>query len=240
MAKYKVLSTKKLEPSLVKQAKVDDIQIIEQAAIKVNPILSKEKWKEIFQIIESKKEFIVFTSSNAVNAVQKYLNDYTNPFDIKWKIFSLTGKTKDAVEASSLGFVIEKGWYAKELAEKIIASNVSEIVFFCGDKRREVLPKILREAGITVHEIVVYETILTPVVLKGAVDAVLFFSPSAVQSFFSVNQLTQDVVCFAVGQTTAETIRKFILNKIVISDHPAQEEVLGSVKNYFQNIKQMP
>ena len=89
MAKYRVLSTKKLDPSLIEQAKKNDIGIIEQEAIKVTPILSKEKWLEIFQVIQDKKEFVVFTSSNAVFALQKYLNDYTNPHPINWKIFSL-------------------------------------------------------------------------------------------------------------------------------------------------------
>lgn len=239
MAKYKVLSTKKLELSLVEQAREYDIEIIEQEAIKVYPILSKEKWQEIFGIIEAKKENIVFTSSNAVVAVRKYLNDYINPFDINWKIFSLSGKTKEAIESGSLGTIVETGRYAKELAEKIIANQIDEVVFFCGDKRREVLPKILKEAEVAIHEIVVYETILTPVVLKDTVDAVLFFSPSAVQSFFSVNQLKNDVVCFAVGQTTAGSIHEFSQNKIITSESPAQEKVLASVRQYFQNIKQM-
>ncbi len=237
MAKHKVLSTKKLEPSLVEQAEEDGFDIIEQEAIKVRPILSKEKWKKIFEIIEAKKETVVFTSSNAVSAVKKYLNDYINPFDINWKIFSLSGKTKEAIEASSLGTIIDTAWHAKELAEKIVVKKESEIVFFCGDKRREVLPQILKEAGVTVHEIVVYDTVQTPVILKEEIDAVLFFSPSAAQSFFSVNQLKEGIICFAVGRTTAESISKFTPNKIVISDHPAQEEVLASVKIYFQNIK---
>lgn len=239
MAMHKVLSTKKLEPSLVEKAGVDGIDIIEQEAIKVHPILSGEKWMEILEIIEAKKETVVFTSSNAVHAVKKYLNEYCNPVEINWKIFSLSGKTKEAVEISVLGTIVQTGWYAKELAEKIIADQIKEVVFFCGDKRREVLPQILRGADVTVQEIVVYETILTPVALNEEVDAVLFFSPSAAQSFFSINQLKKDVVCFAVGQTTAESIQKFTANKIVISDHPAQEQVVASVRNYFQNIKQM-
>lgn len=239
MAKYKVLSTKKLDPSLVKQAGENDIEIIERETIKVNPVLSKEKWEEIFQIIESKREFVVFTSSNAVLALKKYLNDYINPFQINWKIFSLSGKTREALKDVSLGVVIETAENSKDLAKKIIESKAKDLVFFCGNKRRDELPKILNEARIKVQEVIVYETIETPIAVETDIDAVLFFSPSAVQSFFSINQLNKDVVCFAVGNTTADSIQHFTNNKIVVSKSPSQEMMLASVRFYFEKQQQL-
>jgi uroporphyrinogen-III synthase len=236
MAKYKVLSTKKLEPSLAKQAEENNIEIIEQEAIKVKPILSKEKWQQISRVIESKKEFVVFTSSNAVLALNKYLNDYSNPSEIDWSIFSLSGKTKEALEGVSLGVIIETADNAKSLAEKIIKRNVSEIVFFCGNKRRDELPAILNDAGIKVQEVIVYESMETPVVAETDVDAVLFFSPSAVQSFFSVNQLKDNVVCFAIGQTTADSIAGVASNKTFVCNTPSQKALLREVVNYFKSV----
>jgi uroporphyrinogen-III synthase len=237
MAKYKVLSTKKLEPSLVEQAEENTIEIIEQEAIKVQPILSKEKWQEIFQLIESQKEFAVFTSSNAVLALKKYLHDYINPFKIDWKLFSLSGKTKAALEENGnlFGTIIETAENSKDLARKIIGGEVNEVIFFCGNKRREELPTILNEAGTKVHEVVVYETVETPAIASEDIDAILFFSPSAVQSFFSVNQLKSKVVCFAIGQTTADSIANFISNRIVVSESSSQEVLLASVLSYFKN-----
>jgi uroporphyrinogen-III synthase len=237
MAKHKVLSTKKLEPSLIGQAKENDIEIIEQEAIKTNPILSKEKWQEIFQLIESKKEFIVFTSSNAVLSVKKYLNEYINPFQTNWKIFSLSGKTKETLEENTedFGTIISTVDNSKTLAEKIVDAKVDEVIFFCGNKRRDELPNILKEAGIKVHEVVVYETIETPIIVNDDFDAILFFSPSAVQSFFSVNQLKNNTACFAIGATTANSIASFTDNKIIVSELPSQEKMLALVNFYFQN-----
>jgi uroporphyrinogen-III synthase len=236
MAKYKVLSTKKLKASLVEQAKETDIEISEQEAIKVNPILSKEKWNEISQIIESKKEFVVFTSSNAVHALQKYLNGYINPFEINWKIFSLSGKTKEVLEEVSLGTIIETAENSKDLGNKIIERKVSEVIFFCGNKRRDELPNILKKAGIDTREVVIYETIETPVAAEKDINAVLFFSPSAVQSFFSINQLNKDVVCFTVGNTTADSVKHFTNNKIIICEQPSQERMLASVETFFKTL----
>jgi len=236
MAKYKVLSTKKLEPLLIELAKESDIEIIEHEAVKVNPILSQEKWQAILGIIESKKEFVVFTSSNAVSALKKYLNDYVAPFQTRWKIFSLSGKTRQALEKTSFGTIIGTADYGKDLAQKIIEKEVSEVAFFCGNKRRDELPKMLTEAGIKVHEIVVYETDETPFAAEKEIDAVLFFSPSAVKSFFSINQLKVDVVCFAVGKTTADSIQHFTNNKIIICEQPSQEMMLASVTIYFKKL----
>ena len=235
MAKYKVLSTKKLDPPLVEQAGIDDIEIVDQEAIKVTPILSKEKWQEIYQVIEDKKQFVVFTSSNAVFALQKYVNDYTNPHPIDWKIFSLSGKTKESLEIiKGFGEIVDTAQNSKELAEKIVTKKLNEVIFFCGNKRRDELPSILKQAGIKIQEIVVYNTIDTPTPAETDINAVLFFSPSAVQSFFSINQLKQSVVCFAIGQTTENSIAACTNNKIITSKTSSQEGLLQEVINYFK------
>ena len=237
MAKYKVLSTKKLEPSLLKQAREKDIEIIEQEFISVKPIRSPEKLKEIIRYAESGKQFIVFTSANAVEAVDKYMHVGDTYYVIAWKMFCLSGKTKQAILNAEFleKDVICEAENATALAGKIIEQKVGQVVFFCGNKRRDELPSILRNAGITVHEVVVYETVETPVAVRDTIDGILFFSPSAVQSFFSVNQLKQDAVCFAIGQTTADSVVDYCDNKIIISESPSRETMLASVNFYFQN-----
>jgi uroporphyrinogen-III synthase len=238
MAMHKVLSTKKLEPSLVVQAKDNGIEITEQEAIKVNPILSVVKWHEIFHLVQNDKQFVVFTSSNAVVAVQKYLAEYVNPFDVNWRIFSLSGKTKEVLEQDleSFGSIVAVADDSKALAKKIVESGSKEVIFFCGDKRRDELPSMLAEASIKVHEIVVYETVETPVVATQDYDAVLFFSPSAAQSFFSVNQLNSRTVCFAIGQTTADKIAGACTCKIIATRSPRQGLLLQEVINYFKSL----
>ena len=57
MVKHKVLSTKKLEPSLVEQANQNGIEIIEQEFISVKPILSKEKQDEIMPWLQKKVSY---------------------------------------------------------------------------------------------------------------------------------------------------------------------------------------
>ena len=235
MTKHKVLSTKKLEPLLLERAKQEGIEITEQDAIVIKPILSREKWDEIFSFLEKKIGYAVFTSSNAVTALKKYLNEYINHLPPHWKIFCLSGKTKEVLSEEERLFdsIEATASSATELAQKIIASGAKELLFFCGNRRRDELPALLQNAGVQVHEVVVYEVEETPAVVRGDFDGVLFFSPSAVQSFFAANQLKEATVCFAIGQTTAASVKQATQNQLFISKEPTQEALLEEVIYYF-------
>jgi uroporphyrinogen-III synthase len=237
MAKYKVLSTKKLLPSLIEQAKQNDIEIIEQEFISVRPILSEEKFREVmFWMEQEGLNHIVFTSANAVQALQKYLHQGGNLLIPNWKVFAISGKTKDSLHPFIPDDkIIATADNSKALAQIILEQGANEVIFFCGNKRRDELPSILKDSGIKVREVVVYETIETPVVVNKDVDGILFFSPSAVQSFFSANQLRKHTACFAIGQTTADRIVDFTDNPMIVSESPSQEMMMASVQFYFQN-----
>ena len=235
MAKHKVLSTKKLEPSLVEKAKEAGIEIFEQEFISIRPIWSEGKFNEISRFFH--KPYVAFTSANAVVNVNAYLHSH-DAFPVPaWKFFCLSGKTKEAVLKSLVPMedIVGEAENAASLAAKVLEQNVQEIVFFCGNKRRDTLSNILEEAGVIVHEVVVYETLETPQVSTESIDGILFFSPSAVQSFFSVNQLKKDTICFAIGQTTADSLADFTDNRIIVSEAPSQEMLLASAQFYFQN-----
>ena len=238
MAKYKVLSTKRLLDSLVKQAKENDIEIIEKEFIYVEPIITEEKVKEVLDLAHSDKEYIAFTSANGVHPFKKYLHYKDNYYVAGWKIFCLAGKTKEELSesyAKLIGEIIDTAEDARTLAQKIIRSGVKEIIFFCGNKRRDELPSILKNAGLIVHEVTVYNTHEMPTMITDEIDGILFFSPSAVNSFFSVNQLKKNTVCFAIGQTSADVLSNFTDNKIIVSEFPSQEKMMASVNIYFKN-----
>jgi uroporphyrinogen-III synthase len=179
---------------------------------------------------------IVFTSVNAVEAVAQKINDKKlNPIAIRWKIFCIGYATKQSVVKNfgekSIAGVADN---AKDLAKTIIDANISEVIFFCGDQRRDELPGLLKKNKIGVKEIVVYKTIATPKKIEKKYDGILFFSPSAVKSFFQENKKDEQVMLFAIGNTTADEIRKFSKNKIVVSDVPDKKTLLNNVISYFQ------
>ena len=237
MTKYKILSTKKLEASLIEKAKLNNIEIIEQAAISINIISTKEKWQEIHHSAEATSQYVVFTSSYAVQAIKSFLHFYVNTTAIQWKIFSLSGRTKESIKGhlDLFGEIIDTAQDASSLAKKIIEHKVEKVIFFCGNKRRYELPDALKKAGIVVKELIVYNMTETAQPATDDVDGVLFFSPSAVNSFFTVNSLKKNTVCFAIGKTTAKGVSQFSNNKTIISELPNQEGVLAAVTRIFHN-----
>ena len=127
---------------------------------------------------------------------------------------------------------------ASLLAEKIIAKkNIEEIIFFCGDQRMNDLPEKLDSSGIAVNQIVAYKNIQQPKAIDENYDGIMFFSPSAVHSFFSENTIAGDVVLFAIGNTTASIIQTYCVNKIVVSEWPGAENLAALAIQYFETDK---
>jgi uroporphyrinogen-III synthase len=235
MAKYKVLSTKILKASLVDQVKGKGIEFLQQDFIATKPI---EAIEENIRSLLSKQN-LVFTSANAVNIVTKVFKEFPEVRRLH-KIFCLAGKTKQSLLEN--GFeenkIAGEGENATALAKEIIRHGVKDIVFFCGNRRREELPSILKSAGVTVNELAIYTTSETSLVISDGLDAILFFSPSGVNSFFTSNKIKESAVCFTIGQTTADAVKQHTTNKIIISKDPSQEAITEAVITYFQNINQ--
>src|SRR5690349_19480593 len=236
MARYKVLSTKKLEPSLIEEARKNDIEIVEQEFISIKPIWNQQTFDKIISLADQGISSIAFTSANAVDSLNSYMHAGDIYHGMRWNIFCLSGKTKEAVSNALLLIknIAGEADNAPELANKIIQQGVREIIFFCGNKRRDELPAVLKSSKVKVHEIILYETIETPTVIKDDFDAVLFFSPSGVQSFFSSNELHSDTICFAIGKTTATSIATFSNNKIIKSPAPDPKMMVEEVIKHFK------
>jgi uroporphyrinogen-III synthase len=237
---HKILSTKKLDPSLKEEMEQKAVEVVEQEFITIQPINTLEKHQEVFLWITNTEPIAVaFTSQHAVTYVFKHLHSYDTYYvPAQWKLFCLEGATRNAViEQKYDNQVVDTASNATELAKKIITNGTfKKALFFCGNKRRDELPALLKEQGIEVHEVIVYETVETPVVATQDMDAVLFFSPSAVKSFFSVNSLPKKTACFAIGATTAQAITDYTDNRVITSDDTTQESLLASVWFYLQNI----
>jgi uroporphyrinogen-III synthase len=123
---------------------------------------------------------------------------------------------------------------ASGLADEIIENDEPEdVIFFCGNQRRGELPRKLREHNIAVNEIIVYETTAIEHVVEKVYNGILFFSPSAVESFFKKNKLPEQTVVFAIGDTTAASIHRYCSNKIMISDSPGKDELVEQAMVYF-------
>ena len=167
---------------------------------------------------------LIFTSQNAAQSV--LLHPKCEELKTK-NVFCVGIKTKALLEENGFNVIVYVD-YASDLAEIItlIYSNES-YTFFSGNLRKETLPKALKEAKIKFNEIQVYETTLTPQKIKTTVDGILFFSPSAVESYLKDNKIKAEI-CFCIGNTTAESLEKITKN-IIVADQPSVENVIEDV-----------
>ena len=115
------------------------------------------------------------------------------------------------------------------------------------DRANPDLPPALEQHGAVVTEVVAYRT-LRPTAINernlkqiadGAADAVLFFSPSAVQHFaelFGGEQLRalQDKLAIAaVGPVTANALREAGIRRFVVSADTTAAAVIEALEKYF-------
>lgn len=121
---------------------------------------------------------------------------------------------------------------AKALAEFIIKNGEQSVLFICGKQRREELPNILKKAQINVIEQVIYHTqILQKNVDLQSVDALAFMSPSSVDGMVE-NGGFNNLPCFAIGPTTAQTLIEHG-QKPIISTESSAESLTQTAKAYF-------
>lgn len=216
MAKsIQILSTKKLSGEQRQALENANLEVLEADFIK-----TQNKSFELKDLNEN----LIFTSQNAVHSI------LSNPKaeELKSKnVFCVGLKTKILLSENGFNVVAYTG-YATDLAEIItLIYGRESFTFFSGNLRRETLPKALKDAGVKFNEIHVYETTLQPQKIKTTVDAILFFSPSGVESYLKDNKIKKET-CFCIGETTAEALHKITKN-IIIADQPTVEDVIEDV-----------
>lgn len=214
-----VLSTKILSNSQKNLLINTGIGVVEYDAVKINII--------DFQCDHHIKNSII-TSQNAARSIfQKDLR-----ID---RCFCVGHKTANMLREQGFN-VVETSDYSKDLAETIVQKYSEEnFTFFCGNRRREELPQLLRARNIKLQEVQVYRTHLDPVTFEQKFDGIMFFSPSGVKSFISANVLNGSLA-FCIGNTTATEAGKHT-NKLITATKPSIENVIVQVAKNFKDDK---
>ena len=180
-------------------------------------------------------ENAIFTSQNAVLSIQN------SEFRIQ-NCYCVGEKTKLLLEEYGQK-VIKMTEYASELSEYLVENHKNDSFhFFCGNIRSEEIPSKLKENNIKFEEIVVYNTTLNPKKFDRTFDAILFFSPSGVRSYFEANNPSRvqnsgrvNSVAICIGTTTASEAKKYT-NNVVISNSTTVESVIAKAVKILKNI----
>lgn len=221
----RLLSTKKLGPSRKTFLDTKGINVVDYNAIRI-------KFRDVQ--IPKDFDFLIFTSQNAVRSFLKQTAKSGQARERqKLSCFCVGEKTKILLEANGLKVVFMAA-NSKELARYLVKEHhKTPVLFICGNQRRDELPTLLREQNMALTELVVYDTILTPLVKPESFDGMLFFSPSAVKSHLSCNTLG-DAIAYCIGPTTAAAVNLYT-DKYKCADKPTVESLLRLVAGDLGN-----
>ena len=220
-----ILCTRELGGEKIAFARTLGLQIDAVPFIQTRPLPS-ERFSDLLPDQEGMQ--VILTSPRAVQTLAEAGYEGRG-----WQVWCLSGATRELVlkhfpKATIAGMAGD----ARGLTPLISVAVGQRLYFACGNHRRDELPQRLTERGLRLEEVVVYETLLSPVKLNKVYDAILFFSPSAVHSFLLENRIEPGTVLFALGQTTGETLKEF-LNPVVIAPEPDALSLINEVARYF-------
>jgi uroporphyrinogen-III synthase len=195
---------------------------------------------------------VFFTSKNAVHAFLRRLDAIRHDGREvlgRSTIAAVGEKTSEVLESEGLVVAVtpEVG-----SADQLIASlsdlglTGKRLLFPKSSIARDLIPAALREGGADVEEIIVYRN-LAPAqesldsiregLLDGRVDAVTFFSPSAVRNVVQMlgSQCLGSVFVCVIGPTTAAAVRGAGLEPHLQAAEPTTESLVHSLTEHFSH-----
>ena len=214
MLKFRLLSTKCLS--------------VEQQNRLIQTGVSYSCWDFIkstpkdFKANPEKKSFI-FSSQNAVKSVFNQHRFSGN------NCYCVGEKTKKLLEENGQK-VVKMEQNASVLADFILKNAKNEsFLFFTGNQRMPVIEAAFAQENKSLEVIETYTSSAQPKAM-GNYDAVLFYSPSGVESYLQNNRLEHST-SFAIGETTAQSLKKYTDN-IITATQPTIEHLIAAVRKY--------
>ncbi len=216
--KLRVLSTKRLRPNQKNFLLNAGFAVVEADFIKICRLEP-----DLDRIGHS----LIFTSGNAVRS----FIEHPGHIDLLEKECFCVGEKTRALLVSAGFTVVASAGTAAELLPKIKVYSNRTFTFFSGNLRLDTLPVSLKMAGIKFNEIRAYITKPSPIEVGGNFDAILFYSPSGVDSFLSSNKIG-NATCICIGHTTAGRLKNSGA-EVIVAAKPSIENVIIRCIKWF-------
>ena len=185
-----IVSTKILSQEQKAILSVLPIHLIEHNFITVSPITMS---------LTPPYDLLIVTSQNAV----KSLSQHPLATTLKETPVLCVGEQTQQLLTQNGFNVLHFAHYASDLVQYLQQNltslkKLTSIAFFAGNQRLNTLPNFFVENNLKVKEITAYKTEYTPIEIKENASAILFYSPSGVESYCSRNTLTAEQQIFCI------------------------------------------
>ncbi len=166
---------------------------------------------------------LIFSSQNAVKSVFNQFRFSGN------NCYCVGEKTQKLLEENGQK-VVKMTQNASILADFILKNTKKEpFLFFTGNQRMPIIEAAFARENRSLEVVETYTSSAQPKAM-GNYDAVLFYSPSGVESYLQNNSLA-DSTSFAIGETTAQSLKKYTDN-IITATQPTIEHLIAAVRKY--------
>lgn len=213
MNEFRLLSTKRLPTQQQQRLLATGVTLCSWDFIQTKPLPFNANF-------ENKQ--LIFTSQNAVNAVEKELKNAA------YECYCVGEKTKSLLTKKGQK-VLKMTKNASVLADFLVKQpKNSQFLFLAGTHRRPEIEAAFDKKSLPLTVVEVYTTKPQPKAM-GSYDGILFYSPSGVQSYLQHNSLTNSL-CFAIGDTTASELQQHQPKKIITATQPTIDHMIAAVK----------
>jgi uroporphyrinogen-III synthase len=209
-----LLCTKSVDSQLLSDLASKRIYVDVVPFTAVVPLINNYLIQHIHQLAEE-KIIAIFTCTDAVKAVANILNKTA----VDWQIACLDKSTHYAVQdAFPNNNIITIAKDEMLLGKALINQNFNSYtpIYFCGNKRSETIPMIFRSASIKLDEVMVYQTMVKASEISKLYQGILFYSPSAVDSYFVFNNFPNNTIAFCADNNTAEALTKKLSQPAIV------------------------
>jgi uroporphyrinogen-III synthase len=142
-----------------------------------------------------------------------------------------------ATQAQKMGFDVRgTAEDASHLAKMMIQAGVESVAHVTTQKRLHTMEALLTAAQVYYRAYEVYEKTDRPIRVNNF-DALMFLSPSQVESFLKINQIPPQTPIFCIGATTAEFLKNKGYQHVFAAPTASLDAMLSAVVQYFTPIR---
>lgn len=227
----RIFITRTLTEDQVLYAKALGMEPVIQPALKVE---IPENHEKLLKKLDRYQDAVwVFTSQNGAEVLRRVQD---SEFRIQGfpVVYAVGEKTGEALAEIGIKAKVPDQQDAVGLAELInrdFQNNKPDIIHWCGNRRSDELGNKLKNGGFGYVDIEVYQTELNNIRIPDMkIDAVLFYSPSAVEAFRRSGGFDRNLPeLFAIGNTTGEALSLESGKHVHIPSAPSTEALLELV-----------
>lgn len=201
-------------------------------------------------------DWVILTSAQTVRALTQRAAETQKPLvrtKTQLKIACVGPTTAEAAKLGGFPVThVASTHNGVALAEELgIQLAGAKVLLPRSDRANPDLPAALKRFGATVTEVIAYRT-LRPAdadsdalnkITRGEADAVLFFSPSAVQSFVELSGAAQfsalqdKLAITAVGPVTAKALREAGIARAIVAADTTAASVIEALEKHFPRLE---